>query len=44
MPNLVSGKVGHLHLLKNDTIQRIFHELEVELDWKIKNMEANRIR
>lgn len=36
MPNLVSGKFGHLHLLKNDTIQRIFHELEVELDWKIK--------
>jgi hypothetical protein len=36
MPNLVSGKVGHLHLLKNDVIQRIFHEIEVELDLKIK--------
>ena len=36
MPNLVSGKVGHLHLLKSDTIQRILHELDVELDWKIK--------
>lgn len=36
MPNLVSGKAGHLHLLKNDAIQRLIHELETELDWKIK--------
>lgn len=44
MSNLVSGKAGHLHLLKNDAIQNLIHELETELDWKIKNMEANRIR
>lgn len=36
MPNLVSGKADHLHLLKNDAIQRLIHELETELDWKIK--------
>lgn len=36
MPNLVSGKAGHLHLLKIDAIQRLIHELETELDWKIK--------
>ena len=35
MSNLVSGKAGHLHLLKNDAIQRLIHELETELDWKI---------
>lgn len=36
MFDLVSGKAGYLHLLKNDTILRLIHELEAELDWEIK--------